>query len=170
MYRILRGVCTGITEENASFELIRPAIELVSEWRSTGVCEARVQGARRSTRIESHAAEILALVKAHTLHDAGRDRRASVQSPWRALRTERGLAVLRSPQHHLQKKKHLTLASRIGRTWPPRKRGRHLSLRSTFTGWCSSTRREPRPRWRGSMAVRRPLSPSPLPLLPPKSA
>ena len=39
------------------------AIELVSEWRSTGACEARVQGGdRRSARIESHAAEILALV------------------------------------------------------------------------------------------------------------
>jgi transposase len=41
------------------------AIELVSEWRSTGTCEARVQGGdRRSARIESHAAEILALVEA----------------------------------------------------------------------------------------------------------
>ena len=41
------------------------AIELVSEWRSTGACEARVQGGdRRSARIESHAAEILALVEA----------------------------------------------------------------------------------------------------------
>lgn len=41
------------------------AIELVREWRSTGACEARVQGGdRRSARIESHAAEILALVKA----------------------------------------------------------------------------------------------------------
>jgi transposase len=36
----------------------------VSEWRSTGACEARVQGGdRRSTRIEGHAAEILALVE-----------------------------------------------------------------------------------------------------------
>ena len=41
------------------------AIELVSEWRSTGSCEAAVQGGdRRSARIESHAAEILALVEA----------------------------------------------------------------------------------------------------------
>jgi transposase len=41
------------------------AIELVSEWRSTGACEARVQGGdRRSARIESRAAEILALVEA----------------------------------------------------------------------------------------------------------
>jgi transposase len=41
------------------------AIELVSEWRSTGTCEARTQGGdRRSARIESHAAEILALVVA----------------------------------------------------------------------------------------------------------
>jgi transposase len=41
------------------------AIELVSEWRSKGSCEAGVQGGdRRSARIESHAAEILALVEA----------------------------------------------------------------------------------------------------------
>ena len=38
------------------------AIELVSDWRSTGICEAGVQGGdRRSARIEGHAAEILAL-------------------------------------------------------------------------------------------------------------
>jgi transposase len=41
------------------------AIELVSEWRSKGSCEAGVQGGdRRSARIEGHAAEILALVEA----------------------------------------------------------------------------------------------------------
>jgi hypothetical protein len=41
------------------------AIELVSDWRSTGACEARVQGGdRRSARIENHAAEILGLVGA----------------------------------------------------------------------------------------------------------
>jgi transposase len=40
------------------------AIELVSEWRSTGACDARMQGGdRRSARIENHAAEILALVE-----------------------------------------------------------------------------------------------------------
>ena len=41
------------------------AIELVSDWRSTGACEARVQGGdRRSARIENRAAEILGLVEA----------------------------------------------------------------------------------------------------------
>jgi transposase len=41
------------------------AIELVGEWRNTGTCEAGVQGGdRRSARIESHAAEILALIDA----------------------------------------------------------------------------------------------------------
>src|SRR5258707_6275282 len=41
------------------------AIELVSEWRSTGACEACVQGGdRRSARIENRATEILALVEA----------------------------------------------------------------------------------------------------------
>jgi transposase len=41
------------------------AIELVSDWRSTGACEARVQGGdRRSARIENRAAEILGLVGA----------------------------------------------------------------------------------------------------------
>ena len=41
------------------------AIELVSEWRSTGACDARVQGGdRRSARIENRAVEILGLVEA----------------------------------------------------------------------------------------------------------
>ena len=41
------------------------AIELVNDWRSTGACEARVQGGdRRSARIETYAAEMLALVEA----------------------------------------------------------------------------------------------------------
>ena len=41
------------------------AIELVSEWRRTGACEAGAQGGdRRSARIEGHAAEILSLVEA----------------------------------------------------------------------------------------------------------
>jgi transposase len=41
------------------------AIGLVNEWRSTGACEAGVQGGdRRSGRIENHAAEILGLVEA----------------------------------------------------------------------------------------------------------
>ena len=39
------------------------AIELMSEWRSTGACEARVQGGdRRSARLESHAADDLRFV------------------------------------------------------------------------------------------------------------
>ena len=41
------------------------AVELVRQWKVTGGCEARPQGGdRRSARIEAHAAEILALVKA----------------------------------------------------------------------------------------------------------
>jgi transposase len=41
------------------------AIELVSEWRSTGACQAGAQdGDRRSARIEGHAAEILSLFEA----------------------------------------------------------------------------------------------------------
>ena len=40
------------------------AVDLVRVWRSTGACEASMQGGdRRSARIESHAAEILALVE-----------------------------------------------------------------------------------------------------------
>jgi transposase len=41
------------------------AVELVRQWKATGSCEARPQGGdRRSGRIEAHAGEILALVKA----------------------------------------------------------------------------------------------------------
>jgi transposase len=66
--RIIRAVDEGMSCRGAAVRFgVAPstAIELVSEWRSTGACEARVQGGdRRSGRIESHAAEILALVEA----------------------------------------------------------------------------------------------------------
>jgi transposase len=54
------------------------------------------------------------------------------------------------------KKKRRTPASRTGQTWwlnAPH--GRPFSLASISTGWCSSTRRVRRRRWRASMAVRR---------------
>ena len=42
------------------------AVELVNVWGSTGACEASMQGGdRRSARIESHAAEILAWSRPH---------------------------------------------------------------------------------------------------------
>src|SRR5216683_1062529 len=66
--RIIRAVDEGMSCRGAAVRFgVAPstAIELVSEWRSTGACEARVQGGdRRSARIESHAGEILALVEA----------------------------------------------------------------------------------------------------------
>lgn len=41
------------------------AIDLIRDWRATGSLEARRQGGdRRSARIETHAAEILALIEA----------------------------------------------------------------------------------------------------------
>lgn len=73
------------------------AIELVSEWRSTGACEAGAQGGdRRSARIQGHASEILSLIKA-TPDMTGRDRLPYLQSPRRAFRVKRGLAILLSP-------------------------------------------------------------------------
>jgi transposase len=68
-FRIVRAVedegmsCRGAAERFG----VAPstAIELVSEWRSTGTCEARTQGAdRRSARIEGRAAEVLSLIEA----------------------------------------------------------------------------------------------------------
>ena len=130
------------------------AVDLLKVWRSTGACEASMQGGdRRSARIESHAAEIFGLVEATpdmTLAEIAdhlfkaRDGESFVPSVvWRFF-DRRNITF-----------EHRTPASRIGRTWPQNaRRGRHLSLRSTSTDWCSSTRREPRPRWRGSMGVR----------------
>ena len=130
------------------------AIELVSDWRSTGACEARVQGGdRRSARIEGHAAEILALVEAtpditlaeitdHLFNAHGERFVPSVI--WRFF-----------DRRNITFKKQRTPASRSGRTWPPNaRRGRLLSLRSTSTGWCSSMRLELRRRWPGSAGGR----------------
>ena len=67
--RIIRAVeDEGMSRRGAAVRFgVAPstAIELVSDWRSTGGCEAHVQGGdRRSARIENHAAEILGLVGA----------------------------------------------------------------------------------------------------------
>ena len=67
--RIIRAVeAEGMSCRGAAVRFgVAPstAIDLVSDWRSTGACEARVQGGdRRSARIENHAAEILALAEA----------------------------------------------------------------------------------------------------------
>src|SRR3954468_14280871 len=55
--------CRGAADQ---FEVApSAAIDLVSEWRSTGACKARMQaGDRRSARVENHAVEILALGEA----------------------------------------------------------------------------------------------------------
>lgn len=116
------------------------SIELVNEWRSTGACEARVQGGdRRWARIENHAAEILALVEAtpdmtlagiadHLFKAHGERFVPSVV--WRFF-----------DRRNITSKKHRTPASKIGRTWPQNaQRGRHLSLRSTCPGLSNLNR------------------------------
>lgn len=129
------------------------AIELVSEWRSTGSCQAGAQGGdRRSARIEHHAAEILSLVGAtphmtlaeiadHLFKIHGERFVPSVI--WRFF--DRRNITSKKASHASEQDRPDVAAERA--------HGRHLSLRSTSTGWCSSTRREHRPRWRGFMAV-----------------
>ena len=131
------------------------AIELVSDWRSTGACEARVQGGdRRSARIERHAAEILALVEATpdmTLAEIADH-----------LFKAHGERFVPSVVWRFFDRRNITFKKNIARQRAGsagRGRGTRgvegiFSLRSTSNGWCSSTRPEPRPRWRGSMAVR----------------
>lgn len=118
------------------------AIELVSEWRSTGSCEAGAQGGdRRSARIEGRAAEILSLVEATPEMTL-----AEIADHLFKVHGERFVpsVVCRFFDcGNTTLKEHRTPASRIGPTWPLNaQHGRHLSLRSTSTGWCSSTRRD----------------------------
>jgi transposase len=124
------------------------AIELVSESRSTGTCEARMQGGdRRSARIESYAAEILALVVATPDITLAELAERLFKAHGERFAPSVTAATSRS-------KKRCTPASRIGPRWPLNAwRGRHLSPRLTSTGWCSSMRGGPRPKWRGSMAA-----------------
>jgi transposase len=68
-HRIIRAVAEeGMSRRAAAarFGVVpSTAVELVRQWKATGSCEACPQGGdRRSARIEAHAGEILALVKA----------------------------------------------------------------------------------------------------------
>src|SRR5450755_53489 len=124
------------------------AIELVSDWRSTGTCEARVQGGdRRSARIENHAAEILGLARAtpdmtlteiadHLFKAHGERFVPSVI--WRFF-----------DRRNITFKKNIA-RQRAGSAGRGRRtrgvEGIYLSLRPTSTDWCSSMRREPQPR------------------------
>src|SRR5258708_1674571 len=105
------------------------AIELVSEWRSTGTCEAGAQGGdRRSARIEGHAAELRLRLTSRW------PRSPTIFSKSAASVSRRAWSGGSSIAATSRSKKHRTPASRIGRTWPLNARcGRHLSLRSTST-------------------------------------
>jgi hypothetical protein len=102
-------------------------------------------GDRRSARIENHAAEILALVKAipdMTLAEIAEHRfnahgeRFEPSVVWRFF--DRRSITFKKTSHASEQDRPDVAAERAA--W------RHLSLKSTSTGWCSSTRRELRPR------------------------
>lgn len=134
------------------------AIELVKEWRSTGACEAAAQGGdRRSGRIEGHAAEFLSLVKATpdmTLAEIA-DHLFTVHGErfvpsvvWRFF--DRRRITFKKTLHASEQDRPDVAAERAAWKASQPEIGIHQ--------WCSSTRREPRPRWPGAMAVRRPAS------------
>jgi transposase len=134
------------------------AIELVSEWRSTSACEAGAQGGdRRSARIEGHAAEILSLVEATpdmTL--------AEIADHLFKVHGER---FVPSVVWRFFDRRNITFKKNIARREQDRP-----DVATERAAWKASQpeidihrlvfidETEPRPRWRGSMAVRRTAS------------
>ena len=72
----------------------------MQRFEETGRVAAKPSGGSTSP-LEQHAEFLLGLIAAGP--DAGRDRRGDAQTPDRR-QPQRGVAVLRSPQHQLQKK------------------------------------------------------------------
>ncbi len=130
------------------------AIGLASDWRSTGACEARVQGGigarlgsrtmRRFLASSGATPDMTPIEIADHLFKAHGER-ASCPG-----------VVCFADRRHITFKKNIA-RQRAGSAGRGRRTrgGRHLSLRSTPTGWYSLTRPEPRPRWRGFMAGQR---------------
>ena len=130
------------------------AIDLVSEWRSTGACEAGAQGGdRRSARIEGHAAEILSLVKATP--DTTWPRSLTISSKSTASASCRACSGGSSIATTSRSKK-TSHASEQDRPDVAAERAAWKASQPEIDipGWCSSTRREPPPKWRGAMVVR----------------
>lgn len=129
------------------------AIELVSEWRSTGSCEAEAQGGdRRSARIERHATEILFLVEAtpdmtlaeiadHLFKVHGEPFAPSVV--WRFF--DRRNITFKKTSHAGEQGRPDVAAERAA--W----KASQPEIDINRLVFIDET--EPRPRWRGSMAV-----------------
>ena len=140
----------------ARFEVaVSTAVRWLHAWRTDAVATARPKGGDlRSRRIERHRDVILAAVEAQvdiTLVELAallRDRHGASVAPsmiWRFL-----------DRHDMTVKKWLTPASRSGPTSPGAGgTGSTTSLILIQSGWCSSTRPEPRSRWRACADGRR---------------
>ncbi len=155
--RVVSAVDGGMSRRAAAERFgvaVSTAIKWVARWRSTGNVRPRAQGGdKRSRPIEVHAGEILSwvaekpdmtlaeitlqLTETHGL-------KVAPSSVWRFL-----------DRHGMTVKKPRTPASNSVLTFcADAGVGSRPSPISTRSGWCSSTKPERRPKWRGAMAGR----------------
>ena len=156
--RLVSAVEGGMTRRSAAKRFgvaASTAIKWMDRWRRTGSVAPRPRGGdRHSTRMEAHAEEVLGLIGetpditlaelAEHLH-AAHGLKVDPSTVWRLL-DRHGMTF---------KKKPRTPASNSALTFcivgGP---GSRLSRIWILSGWSSSTKPEPRPRWRGAMVGR----------------
>ena len=144
--RVVRAVETGASchEAAAAFEVSpSSAIRWVARWRQTGSPAAKPMGGKRSP-LDVHKPWLLELIAAEpdlTLEEI-RVRLRHARDP---RQREFGVAVLRSPRHHLQKK----ACTQPNKTAKTSARHVHIGSKSsrglTRASSSSSTRPERRP-------------------------
>ena len=154
--RVIEDVETGASRREAAERYgISPSVVViwVQRFEETGSVAAKPSGGSTSPLEQARGISAGADCRAAG-HDAGRDRRGDAQTKDR-WQPQRGVAVLRSAQHQLQKKL-CTRRSRSARTWPAHA-GAGCASKACLTrrGWCSSTKPARTPRWCGCAAALR---------------
>ena len=153
--RVIRVVEGGVAARAAARQFVigdATAIRWVKRWRETGSFEARsVRGQSRSP-LKKHEDWLLELVRQEpdlTLEEIQRrllderQQKAGLGSVWRFF-DRHGISF---------KKKAFGRPSRIGLTLQRRdRRGRTINPSSIPTGWSSSTKPAPQPKWPGCAA------------------
>ena len=160
--RVVLAVEGGLSRRSAAKRFgvaASTAIKWIDRWRRTGDVGPRPQGGdRRSQRIEAHSEEILALIEEKSDITLGEiaEHLEEVARPEGG--PEYGLAPSRPPRDDVQKKP-LTPANSNGLTsYSIGRPGSIVSRTWKRSGGSSSTRREPRPRWRGVTVGRHEVS------------
>ena len=155
--RLVKAVSDGMTRRSAAKRFgvaASTAIKWVDQWERTGGVEPRPQGGdHRSHHIEAYAEEILGLIEAR--------RDITLLEITEHLEREHGLKVAQSTVWRLldrhdmtfKKKPHTPTSSSVLTSCGGAGRGSSCSRNWTRIAWCLSTRREPRPRWRGAAAA-----------------